>query len=139
MVKEKRKMKTEKKKLAILAAVFVVAIAVLGVVFFALKPGTEDGVKKYTLEIILADGTSTTHELKTEEEYLGQALLNEGLITGESGEYGLFITAVNGITANSDNQEWWCLTVNYEEWMYGIDQTPVTDGGHYELTLKVGW
>ena len=132
-------MKTEKKKIAILAAVFVVLIAVLGVVFFALKPGTEDGSKKYTLEVILADGTSTTYELKTEEDYLGQALLNESLITGDNGEYGLFITSVTGIKANSANQEWWCLTVNHEEWMYGIDQTPVTDGGHYELTLKVGW
>jgi len=132
-------MKTEKKKIAILAAIFVVIIAVLGAVFFLLKPGTEEGVKKYTLEIILADGTSTTHELKTEEEYLGQALLDEGLITGTEGEYGLFITSVNGIVPDSSKQEWWCLTVNYEEWMYGISQTPVTDGGHYELTLKVGW
>ena len=132
-------MKTEKKKIAILAAAFVVVIAVLGAVFFLLKPGTEEGKKSYTLEVILADGSSTTHELKTDEEYLGQALLDAGIIAGENGDYGLFITAVTGITANSANQEWWCLTVNYEEWMYGIDQTPVKDGGHYELTLKVGW
>ena len=132
-------MKTNQKKIAILAAVFVAVIAILGVAFFALKPGAEDGMKNYTLEVILADGTLTTHELKTDEEYLGQALLNEKLIEGSNGDYGLFVTTVNGVTANSENQEWWCLTVNHEEWMYGIDQTPVTDGYHYELTLKVGW
>lgn len=132
-------MKTEKKKIAILAAAFVVVIAVLGVVFFALKPGTEDGMKNYTLEVVLADGTSTTHELKTDEEYLGQALLNEKLIEGSTSEYGLFVTTVNGVTANDANQEWWCLTIGGESSMYGVDQVPVTDGGHYEFTLTVGW
>ncbi len=132
-------MKKNTKKMALLACLFIAIIAVFGVAFFALRPTGNKGGKNYTLEVILADGTSKEHKLSTDAEFLGDALLAEGLIAGSKGEYGLFITAVDGITADSTNQEWWCLTVNRKEWMYGIDQTPVTDGEHYELTLKVGW
>ena len=132
-------MNKEKKKLILLAAMFVAVIALFCIIFVVVKPNAEDGVKHYTLEIILADGTRTTHHLETKEDYLDAALLSEGLITGETGEYGLYITSVNGIFPDSSKQEWWCLTVANAEWMYGISQTPVTDGAHYELTLKVGW
>ena len=127
------------KKVARLACLFLVVAAVFGAVFFALRPTGTEGAKSFTLEVVLADGSSTEHKVSTDAEFVGEALLAEGLIAGDSGDYGLFITTVNGVTANSANQEWWCLTVNGAEWMYGIDQTPVTDGGHYELTLMVGW
>ena len=132
-------MKNNKKKVALLACIFVAVVAIFGAVFFALRPQGTEGGKNFTLEVILADGSSTEHKVSTVAEFVGEALLEEGLIDGSTSEYGLFVTTVNGITANSENQEWWCLTVNGEEWMYGIDQTPVTDGGHYELTLMVGW
>ena len=132
-------MKNNKKKVALLACLFVVVVAVFGVVFLKLRPNGSEGDKTFTLEVILADGSSTEHKVSTDAEFLGEALLNEGLIQGDSSDYGLFITTVDGVTDNSDNQEWWCLTVNNKEWMYGIDQTPVTDGEHYELTLMVGW
>ena len=127
------------KKVALLACLFIVVATVFGAVFFALRPTGTEGAKSFTLEVVLADGSSTEHKVSTDAEFVGEALLAEGLIAGDSGDYGLFITTVNGVTANSANQEWWCLTVNGAEWMYGIDQTPVTDGGHYELTLMVGW
>ena len=128
-----------KKKVALLACLFIAVVAVFAAIFFALRPTGTKGAKSFTLEVILADGSSTEHKVSTDAEFVGEALLTEGLIDGSTGEYGLFITTVNGVTANSENQEWWCLTVGGEEWMYGIDQTPVTDGEHYELTLMVGW
>lgn len=128
-----------KKKVALLAGLFLVVVAVFGAIFFALRPDGTEGKKSFTLEVIFADGSSTEHKITSEAEFVGEALLNEGLIAGSSGEFGLFVTTVNGVTANSDNQEWWCLTINNEEWMYGVDQTPITDGEHYEFTLKVGW
>ena len=132
-------MKNNKKRVALLACLFIVVVAVFGVVFFALRPSGTEGDKTFTLEVILADGSSTEHKVSTDAEFVGEALLAEGLIAGDSGEYGLFITTVNGVTANSENQEWWCLTINGESSMYGVDQVPVTDDGHYEFTLTVGW
>ncbi len=128
-----------KKKVALLAGLFLVVVAVFGAIFFALRPDGTEGKKSFTLEVILADGSSTEHKVSTDAEFLGEALLDKGMIDGSTSEYGLFVTTVNGVTANSDNQEWWCLTINNEEWMYGVDQTPITDGEHYEFTLKVGW
>lgn len=132
-------MKNNKKKVALLACLFIVVVAVFGAVFIALRPQAEEGSKTFTLEVILADGSSTEHKVSTDAEFVGEALLAEELIAGSTSEYGLFVTTVNGVTANSENQEWWCLTIDGEASMYGVDQVPVTDGGHYEFTLTVGW
>ena len=127
------------KKVALLACLFLVVVAVFGAVFFALRPTGTEGAKSFTLEVVLADGSSTEHKVSTDAEFVGEALLAEGLIDGSTSEYGLFVTTVNGVTANDANQEWWCLTIDGESSMYGVDQVPVTDGGHYEFTLTVGW
>ncbi len=127
------------KKVALLAGAFLVVAVVFGMVFFALRPTGSEGTKDFTLEVILADGSSTEHKISTDAEFVGEALVEEGLLAGTMGDYGMFITAVNGITANEANQEWWCLTIGGESSLYGVDQVPVTDGGHYELTLMVGW
>ena len=132
-------MKNNKKKVALLACLFLVVVAVFGAIFFAMRPQGTEGGKTFTLEVILTDGSSTEHKVSTDAEFVGEALLAEGLIDGSTSEYGLFVTTVNGVTANSDNQEWWCLTIDGESSMYGVDQVPVTDGGHYEFTLTVGW
>lgn len=132
-------MKNNKKKVALLACLFIVVVAVFGVLFFTMRPTGTEGKKTFILEVILTDGSSTEHKVSTDAEFVGEALLTEGLIDGSTSEYGLFVTTVNGVTANSDNQEWWCLTIDGESSMYGVDQVPVTDGGHYEFTLTVGW
>ncbi len=132
-------MENDKKKVALLASLFVLVVIVFGAVFFTLRPTGTEGKKNFTLEVILADGSSTEHKVSTDAEFIGEALLAEGLIDGSAGEYGIFLTTVNGVTANDANQEWWCLTIDGESSMYGVDQTPATDGGHYELTLMVGW
>lgn len=131
--------KNSKKKLVVLAAVFVAVIALLGALYFALRPQGTEGKKEFTLEVTFADGTSKSHTVKTDAEFLGTALLENNLIDGSEGAYGFFVTTVDGVTANDANQEWWCLTIGGETSNYGVDSVPVTDGGHYEFTLMVGW
>lgn len=131
--------KNSKKKIAVLAAVLVVVIALLGALYFALRPQGTEGKKEFTLEVIFTDGTSKSHNVKTDAEFLGEALLENKLIDGSEGAYGFFVTTVDGVAANDANQEWWCLTIGGETSNYGVDSVPVTDGGHYEFTLMVGW
>ncbi len=131
--------KNSKKKLIVLAAAFVVVLALFGALYFALHPQGTEGEKEFTLEVVLADGTSKSHDLKTYAEFLGDALLEHKLIGGSESAYGFFVTTVDGVTANDANQEWWCLTIGGESSNYGVDSVPVTDGGHYEFTLMVGW
>lgn len=97
-----------------------------------------EGAKTVKVEVI-ADGHSVTFTVKTDEEFLGAPLLAHGIVTGEDGPYGLYIQAVNGITADySINKSWWGVSKNGEMLMTGVDSTKVEDGAHYELTYKIG-
>ena len=104
----------------------VIALAALLVVIAALL-----GVYQFTRGHAVQGGKDIT--------YLGELLTEEKLVSGESGPYGLFITSVDGETANDSNQEWWCITKNNEQLNTSADQTPIADGEKYELTLTVGY
>ena len=113
----------------------------------ALKPEPREGeasqeesqVKEITLKVVHGDGSEKEFPLSTTADTLGEALEAEGLIAGEESSYGLFITTVDGETADDANQEWWCLTKGGEVWNYGADSTQISDGDTYELTLTVGY
>ncbi len=51
----------------------------------------------------------------------------------------LFITTVDGETADDSQQQWWCITKGGEMLMTGAGETPVADGETYELTLTTGY
>lgn len=112
-------------------------------VLWATATHTEDkafgeGAKTVKVEVI-ADGYSVTFTVKTDEEFLGTPLLAHGIVTGDAGDYGLYITAVNGIPADySVNQSWWGVSKDGEMLMTGVDSTKIEDGAHYELTYKIG-
>lgn len=97
------------------------------------------GAKTVTFKAVHEDGTTNTFVLHTDAATLGEALLAEGLIEGSESQYGLFVTTVDGETADDANQEWWCLTKGGEEWMYGVDSTEISDGDTFEFTLTVGY
>ena len=97
-----------------------------------------EGAKQFEIEII-ADGFSVTFTVKSDAEFLGTALLSNGIITGEDGPYGLYITAVNGMTADYDKDKaYWAISKGGEYLMTGIDTTPIENGAHYELTYTKG-
>ena len=133
------KTKKNQKPIIIAAVLFVVLIVAGLIIWKATVPKGTEGAKAYTFTVIDAEGNETKHELTTDEEMLGAALQNEGLLEGEEGPYGLYVKTVGGITADDSNQEWWCLTKGGETVMTGVDSTPVEDGAAYEFTLTVGW
>lgn len=96
-------------------------------------------VKNITVTVVHKDGSSKDFPIAASGETLREALEQEKLIEGEEGQYGLFITAADGETANSDNQEWWCVTKGGEQVNTGIDGVKIADGDKYELTLTVGY
>lgn len=130
--------KKVRKPLVIAAIVLVVLCMLTGCANAAPKSDAA-GAKAYTLTVVDAEGKETVHELSTDEEMLGAALLSAGLIEGSESEYGLFVTKVDGIEADSANEEWWCLTKGGETVMTGVDSTPVADGDKFEFTLTVGY
>lgn len=98
-----------------------------------------EGSKTVTLDVSAAD-KSIVFTLKTDESTLGAALLALGLIEGENGQYGIYITSVNGIVADYDKDgTWWCLNSisgdTHEMMMSGVDTTGISGGEHFELVL----
>lgn len=133
------KAKKSQKPLIIAVIVFVVLLVAALAAWKMTAPKGTEGAKAYTFTVVDAEGEETVHKLRTDEEMLGDALVNEGLLEGEEGQYGLYVKTVGGITADEANQEWWCLTKGGESVMTGVDSTPVEDGAAYEFTLTVGW
>lgn len=77
--------------------------------------------------------------LSDRQEYLGEALLEEGLIAGSESEFGLYVETVDGETASYDaDQSYWWLTCNGEDSQTGADQVVLADGDHFVWTYTVG-
>ena len=129
-----------KKNTKILLSVLalLVAVGALAGVYLALRPGTQAGAKAVVVTVAAGE-KGDEHTLRTDAEYLGQALLDAGLVKGEDGPYGLYITEAGGVPADSAKQQWWCLTKGGEMWNYGADATELSDGDTYELTFTVGY
>ena len=95
-----------------------------------------EGANTVFVEVKVVD-KSVTFTIKTDKKILGDALLEHELISGETGQFGLYIKSVNGITADYDiNQSYWGFYKNGDYMITGVDSTEFTDGDHYELEYK---
>ena len=92
-----------------------------------------EGVITIAVEVKIAD-RSVTFTINTDATTLGEALLENELVTGEMGAYGLYIKTVNGVLADYDvDASYWASYKNGEYLMSGVDTTNIADGEHYEL------
>ncbi|MCL2538909.1 MAG: DUF4430 domain-containing protein [Oscillospiraceae bacterium] len=131
---------TNKKKGIIIAVTaLVVLFAAFLTVYLMTKPKGATGEKTIIVEVIQLDGESREHSLKTDAEFLADALKEAGLVDGVDSEFGFMVTSVDGVAADDSKQQWWKLTVNREFSDYGASDLPIEDGGHYEWTLTEGW
>lgn len=128
-------MRGNKKTLFAVAALAAAAALMLGLWYFT-RPQAQVGEKNVAVEVIHADGNSREFAYRTDEEYLGPLLLEEKLVEGEQGAYGLFITTVDGETAQDSLRQWWCVTKGGQRVDTGADTTPIADGDHFELTMS---
>lgn len=131
-----------KKTSKIIIALVVLAALIVGAfaLYNAYMPEGVQGDKHIAVEIIHGDGTTKDVAIITGSENLRGALEQEdGLIDGDDSEFGLFVTTVDGETADSAAQEWWCFTKGGEMLNTGVDDTMIQDGEHYEITFTVGW
>ena len=127
------------KKLIVAVVALILAAAVMVGVYIATRPDPVEGGKAITVTVVHKDGTSKDFTYQTEEEYLGPVLLNEGIVEGSMGDYGLYITAVDGETADySVDQSWWGLYIGEESATTGADAVAIQDGGSYKLVYEIG-
>lgn len=124
-----------RKTLVAAAALMIVAALMAGLWYFT-RPQTQVGGKTVVVEVVHGDESAKEFTYHTDAEYLGQVLIEEKLVKGESSQFGLYITTVDGETAQESENQWWCITQDGEMVNTGVDTTPVQDGDHFELTLS---
>ncbi len=93
--------------------------------------------KSFTFEVVDKDGNAETFDITTDKATVGEALLEEGLIVGEDGPYGLYVTEVNGIVADYNvDGTYWAFYVDGGYAASGVDTTDVTDGATYSFKVE---
>ncbi len=127
------------KKYLIALGILVVAVVAMLLTYMQIKPEPVKGAKEIIVEVVVPDETNQDFTLHTDAEYLRQALEEADLVKGSESEYGLFITEVNGRIADEQKQEWWCITKDDAQVNNGVDSIAISDGDHYEITLKTGY
>ena len=120
----------------------ILAIALMFGLYRVFAPKAQEGSKEIVVEVVDDNGESKEYNEKTDAEYLKEVMDELSKSTdfsyeGSESEYGLFITTINGITAdfNTDGA-YWAIYVNGDYGMYGADQQPVTNGDHYSFVYE---
>lgn len=131
--------KKSNKKIILAVAILAVVFVAMAVVFFFFRPKTAEGSKAITIEVVNSAQESKLYEVKTDAEYLRQAMEEaKGLeFSGTESEYGLTLETVNGEKTDFNNGSYWGIFVNGEYGMYGIDSQPVYDGDAFRIVYTV--
>ncbi len=88
-----------------LASMLMIAICLFAGGLYAAKQQTTPGEKEISVLVLHGDETEKSFSHQMDAEYLGEVLEREGLISGEMGQFGLFITTVDGETADESKQQ----------------------------------
>lgn len=121
-----------------LISLILVLITLISLTACGAPEAEAEGPKvSFTLIVVDDQGNETTKTIETTRTIVGDALLDEGLIEGEEGDYGMFITKVNGIYADyNETGTYWSFYIDGEYAMTGIDQTDIVDGATYMLKVE---
>ena len=96
-----------------------------------------EGATTFYFNVVDKDGNETKFEIRTDKTTVGDALLELGLIEGEAGPYGLYVKAVNGITADYDTDgTYWAFYVGDDYGMTGVDLTDIEPGATYAFKVS---
>ena len=131
--------KKSNKKIILAVAILAIVFVAMAVIFFFFRSKTAEGSKAITIEVVNSAQESKLYEVKTDAEYLRQAMEEaKGLeFSGTESEYGLTLEVVNGEKTDFNNGSYWGIFVNGEYGMYGIDSQPVYDGDAFRIVYTV--
>ena len=88
-----------------------------------------------TVTVTDADGQVASYTVETAAEgatVLSVILATDADVTVEDGQYGTYISAINGLAAEGSSG--WVYTVNGEQVMESVDACPVADGDTVEFS-----
>lgn len=92
-----------------------------------------EGEKTLVVEVAVLENL-VTFTINTNADTVGAALLEQDLIAGDVGTYGLYMKTVNGITVDYDvDQRYWAFYIDGEYAMTGVDLTEIEEGRIYRI------
>ena len=124
------------KKLTLAAVALIVIVALFAGLWLASRPEIFAGEKNFTLTVVHKDGSEKVFNLTSSEEFLGAALVQEGIIV-ESDSPGMYNTVDGETTDYSKDQSYWGFFIGDDYAMEGMNTTPITEGAHYKLIYTV--
>jgi len=93
-----------------------------------------NGTNSIILDVCAGDKTVSL-TINSNKTTLGEILMENDIISGEKGPYGLYVKTVNGILADYDiNKSYWSLTKKGEYVNTGVDFVEISNGDKYEFT-----
>ena len=127
-----------KKKVILGSGNLVVLIVAMTLIWTNFREKPVEGSKAITIEVIDSKEESQVYELKTDAQYLIEAMeeaKEQGLTyEGEEGQYGRSVSTVNGGRADYTlDGAYWSFNVNGEYCNYGVSEQPVEDGDAFEI------
>lgn len=130
-------MKNRKLWIGVVALLLVAGL--MGWLWMGSREQAVQGGKEIAVTVVHKDTTEKVFEYDTEAEYLGELLMEEGLVEGESGQYGLMIDTVDGETADWNvDKSYWAIFIGEDYATTGADGIALTDGGQYSLVYTIG-
>lgn len=96
-----------------------------------------EGNVVFTFSVVDADGVETFFEVHTDKTTVGEALLENNLIEGETSDYGLYVKVVNGVKADYDaDGAYWAFYVDGQYAQSGVDTTNIEEGKIYTFKYE---
>lgn len=119
--------------------VFAAVIALLAGAYAMFREKPVEGSKLVTIEVVNKAQESTSYEVRTDAEYLRQAMEETGGLTfgGTDSEYGFTVDTVNGEVADFNEGAYWAFYVNNDYCNYGVDSQPIADGDAFKIEYTV--
>ena len=127
------------KKLWVCLLALVLLMGAMSALWLGSRETAVEGSKEITVAVNHKDTSKAVFTYKTDAQYLGEVLLEEGLVQGTEGPYGLEIHTVDGETADwNADRSYWALYIGTEYATTGADGVVLTDGGEYLLEYTIG-
>lgn len=129
-----KKVMNSKTLLSVLSLVLVAAMALSFSACGNNDSTSNAGEKSFVFKVVDVDGTEKSFDVTTNAATVGEALVEEELISGSESEYGLMVDTVNGIKYDyTADGCYWAFYINGEYAMTGVDSTEITDGATYSF------
>jgi hypothetical protein len=96
-----------------------------------------EGGKEFLFSVIDKEGEKESFLVHTDKEIVGDALLEQNIIEGEDGPYGMYVKKVNGISADFDKDKvYWAFYIDGEYATSGVDKTKIEEGKQYAFRVE---